>query len=175
MVLSGPRQGPRYREKIEMLYNNDPCHRSVQASRLNMPVPSRSRHWWHLADRVGATASVLCAVHCAALPFVLALLPLLGLGFLAGHVFERVFVACAAALAMVVLVVGYRHHHRLLPLVLAGPALALLLAGVCVDLDADVLVHTVLVTMGGSLLAVAHLLNLRFSRRGHACTPASPA
>src|SRR5690348_9027020 len=51
------------------------------------------------ADRVGATASFLCAVHCALLPFVIALLPLIGLGFLADHRFERVFVACAAALA----------------------------------------------------------------------------
>jgi hypothetical protein len=29
-----------------------------------------------VVDRAGATASLLCAVHCALLPFVLALLPL---------------------------------------------------------------------------------------------------
>ncbi|HXD83673.1 MAG TPA: MerC domain-containing protein, partial [Rudaea sp.] len=47
----------------------------------------------HAADRLGAAASLLCAVHCAALPFVLALLPALGLGFLANHGFERAFIA----------------------------------------------------------------------------------
>lgn len=52
-----------------------------------------------LADRVGATASLLCAVHCAVLPFVLAVLPALSLSFLADHRFERVFIACASGLA----------------------------------------------------------------------------
>ena len=36
-----------------------------------------------LADRFGATASFLCAVHCALLPLVIAALPAIGLGFLA--------------------------------------------------------------------------------------------
>ncbi|MGH8115222.1 MAG: MerC domain-containing protein [Rhodanobacteraceae bacterium] len=61
--------------------------------------PAPRRRFATLVDRVGATASFACAVHCVALPFVLALLPLVGLGFLAGHTFERVFVACAALLA----------------------------------------------------------------------------
>ncbi|HET6587409.1 MAG TPA: MerC domain-containing protein [Oleiagrimonas sp.] len=131
--------------------------------------------WWHLADRVGATASFLCAVHCAVLPFVLALLPLLGLGFLAGHVFERVFVLCAATLAGVVLMAGYRRHLRRAPLMLAVPGLVLLVAGVCVDLDKDLLAHAVMVTTGGTLLACAHLVNLRFSRtRRHVCEPLHP-
>ena len=59
--------------------------------------------WWFLADRLGATASFLCAIHCAALPFVLAVLPLLGLSFLADHRFERGFVMFACALALTAL------------------------------------------------------------------------
>ncbi|MEO7072934.1 MAG: MerC domain-containing protein, partial [Rhodanobacter sp.] len=58
---------------------------------------------WHAADRVGATASFLCAVHCAALPFVLALLPFVGLGFLADHRFERGFVLFACVLGGIAL------------------------------------------------------------------------
>ncbi|HEX7338400.1 MAG TPA: MerC domain-containing protein [Rhodanobacteraceae bacterium] len=135
---------------------------------------TRSHRGWHVADRVGATASLLCAVHCAALPFVLALLPLLGLGFLAGHTFERVFVLCAASLAGVALVHGYRRHGRRLPLSIAAPGLLLLVAGVMVDLDTAVAMHTVMVTIGGTLVACAHLVNLRYSRhRPHACVSAS--
>ncbi|HET7301433.1 MAG TPA: MerC domain-containing protein [Oleiagrimonas sp.] len=140
-----------------------------------MPGNTPSHRWWHIADRIGATASFLCAVHCAVLPFVLALLPLLGLEFLAGHVFERVFVLCAAALASVVLVAGYRRHLRRLPLMLAAPGLLLLVAGVCVDLDKALLEHAVMVTTGGTLLACAHLVNLRFSRTWrHACKSLHP-
>lgn len=134
-----------------------------------------SHRWWYIADRVGATASFLCAVHCALLPFVLALLPLLGLGFLAGHTFERVFVLCAATLASVALVMGYRRHRRRGPLLLAVPGLCLLVAGVCVDLDKALLAHAIMVTTGGTLLACAHLVNLRFSRVRHVCEPARAA
>ncbi|KRE87438.1 hypothetical protein ASG75_04745 [Rhodanobacter sp. Soil772] len=121
--------------------------------------------WWHTADRVGAMASFLCAIHCALLPFVLALLPLLGLEFLADHRFERVFVLCACVLASFVLVRGYRRHQRQLPLRLAVPGLALLLLGV-IYIDGSLLIlHSVLVTCGGLLLAAAHFANLRLDGR----------
>ncbi|MDW2981033.1 MAG: MerC domain-containing protein [Rhodanobacter sp.] len=121
--------------------------------------------WWHAADRVGAMASFLCAIHCALLPFVIALLPLLGLGFLADHRFERAFVLCACVLASFVLIRGYRRHQRALPLRLAMPGLALLLLGI-VYIDGSVsIVHSVLVTSGGLLLASAHFANLRLDSR----------
>lgn len=125
----------------------------------------KSTRWWHLADRVGATASFLCAIHCALLPFVLTVLPLLGLGFLAGHRFERGFVMFAATLALFALVGGYRRHRRPLPLLLATPGLALLLLGVTWAINYPILVHSVMVTCGGLLLASAHFVNLYIDRR----------
>jgi hypothetical protein len=136
-----------------------------------MDPTQTTRRGWQLADRIGATASFLCALHCALLPFVLALLPVIGLGFLADHRFERGFVLFAASLATVVLVTGFRRHHRQLPLLLVLPGLALLVAGVCVDLDANVVLHSVLVTCGGLMVAAAHLTNLRVSRRVHVHGP----
>ncbi|HET7359814.1 MAG TPA: MerC domain-containing protein [Rhodanobacteraceae bacterium] len=134
------------------------------------PTPSRTRGW-QLADRVGAVASFLCAVHCALLPFVLALLPLLGLEFLADHRFERGFVLFAGSLATVVLVAGFRRHRQHVPLLLALPGLALLIAGISVDLDERIVLHSILVTCGGLLLAAAHVVNLRQSRRLHVHGP----
>lgn len=125
-------------------------------------IRSASRScWWHRADRLGATASFLCAIHCAALPFVLALLPLLGLGFLAGHAFERAFVAFAAALAVFSLVGGYRRHRRVQSLVLAAAGLTLLVSGVTFISAMPLAVHSSLVACGGVLLATAHFVNLR--------------
>lgn len=124
-----------------------------------------SGRWWGLADRIGATASFLCAIHCALLPFVLTLLPLLGLGFLASHEFERGFVAFAVMLAMVALVIGYRRHRRRLPLLLAVPGLLLLIFGITVVDLHTLTVHSVLVTCGGLLVASAHFVNLYIDRR----------
>jgi hypothetical protein len=121
-----------------------------------------------MADRVGATASFLCAIHCALLPFVIALLPLLGLEFLADHAFERRFVLFAAALAALVLVNGRRRHGQRTPMMLAVPGLLLLVLGVTVvDLDDQVVLHSVMVTTGGLLLALGHVLNLRHAHRVH--------
>jgi hypothetical protein len=126
------------------------------------PLPSRA---WRAADRFGAIASFLCAIHCAALPFVLALLPLVGWEFLADHRFERAFVVFACALALLTLVSGYRRHRQPTSLMLAFPGLALLLLGVTVAEPFPILLHSVLVTCGGVLLASAHFINLRIERR----------
>ena len=135
------------------------------------PTPHVS-HWWNVADRIGATASFLCAIHCAALPFVLAILPLLGLSFLADHAFERGFVLCASALALFALLNGYRRHHRPLPLYLALPGLTLLILGVTFAENYSIILHSVLVTCGGLLLASAHFVNLRLDRTfGHVHGP----
>jgi hypothetical protein len=118
-----------------------------------------------MADRIGATASFLCAIHCALLPFVLAVLPLVGLEFLADHRFERGFVMFACALAMVALIRGFRRHQQPLPLLLAIPGLALLLLGVTFAENYSIILHSVLVTCGGLLLASAHFVNLHRDRR----------
>ena len=116
----------------------------------------------HVADRVGATASLICALHCAALPFVLAVLPALGLGFLADHLFERIFIACASALALTVLLHAYRRHRDAHALMLLAPGLALLwIGGFVVDGHDTVGLHALLVVLGGSCVALAHLTNLR--------------
>ena len=117
------------------------------------------------ADRLGATASFLCAVHCALLPFVIALLPLIGLGFLADHRFERVFVACAAALASVTIFTAWRRHRKLHALFLLVPGIGLLLAGIVIDIARYQWLHTSLVVCGGVLVASAHVVNLVLSHR----------
>jgi hypothetical protein len=133
------------------------------------------RRWWHAADRLGATASFLCAIHCAALPFALALLPVVGLSFLADHRFEAGFVVFACVLASVALVSGFRRHRRRLPLLLATPGLMLLLLGITFLHGNSLLVHSVLVTCGGFLVAAAHFVNLKVDRgvrAGHIHGPA---
>ncbi|HEX6614346.1 MAG TPA: MerC domain-containing protein [Rhodanobacteraceae bacterium] len=117
------------------------------------------------ADRIGATASFLCAVHCALLPFVIALLPLIGLGFLADHRYERVFVACAAALACATILTAWRRHRKPNALFLLVPGIALMLSGIIIDIGLHLWLHTGLVVCGGVLVASAHVVNLVLSHR----------
>src|SRR4051812_13390001 len=82
-----------------------------------------------LADRFGATASFLCAVHCALLPLVIATLPAIGLGILADHRYERGFIAFASMLAVTTFIVGYRRHRRFRAFWFLMPGILLLAAG----------------------------------------------
>ena len=126
------------------------------------PPPTLSR----LPDRVGATASFLCAVHCALLPLVIAALPALGLSFLANHRFEHGFIAFASVLALTTLLVGFRRHRRFRAFWFLVPGILLLAAGILVDFDQSATAHAVLVSCGGTLVAASHLTNLRLAH-GH--------
>ena len=166
-----------------LYYNyNDPVPvRKSWASRMSpspncynvaiAPMPVRvietTRPSWllRITDRVGAAASFVCAVHCALLPLVIALLPAIGLGILANHAFERAFIAFAALLAVVSLVTGYRRHRRFRAFWFLLPGVALMLAGLAVDFDARPTWHAVLVSVGGTLVALSHLANLRLAHR----------
>jgi hypothetical protein len=72
-------------------------------------------------DWLGIVASVGCAIHCAAMPFVITFLPMLGLSFLADEAFHKVMVGVCTLLALLAFVPGWRVHRRWLP---AGIAVA---------------------------------------------------
>jgi hypothetical protein len=132
--------------------------------------PATQSGFAQVADRVGATASFLCALHCAALPFVFALLPALGLGFLANHGFERWFIAFATTLAVTMLGRGFLRHRVPYALVLLLPSLVLLwLGGYVYDFESSGGLHAALVALGGSGVALAHIINLRLAHAHDAC------
>lgn len=171
-TLNRPATGSRTEQSFPERMDTSVAPTVVDQAPLPATQPTQPGRYAVLADRVGATASLLCAVHCALLPFVLALLPLIGLEFLAGHTFERIFVACAAALASASILTAYRRHRKPHALFLMVPGIALLLSGVAVDIGAHVALHTVAVVCGGVLVASAHATNLVLAHRcahGPAC------
>ncbi|PPT76392.1 hypothetical protein XaplCFBP3122_10155 [Xanthomonas arboricola pv. populi] len=129
-----------------------------------MPLPSLR----HALDRFGATGSLLCAVHCAVLPLLLALAPSLGLSFWLGDGVELTIVVFVTLLGLFSLVLGYRRHKALHALALLLPGLLLLWAGLLYDpLHHALVPHAVVMTLGGALVGIAHLVNLRLNH-GHA-------
>ena len=135
-----------------------------------MTDPSQSKPRWTLArwvDSLGSVGAMLCAVHCALLPFALALLPVLGLGILASAGFEIGFVLFATAMATASLWHGYRGHRAYHAFAVLVPGLVALWSGILVPaLHHARLPHAVAMSIGGTLVAIAHLVNLSLSR-GH--------
>lgn len=135
----------------------------------------RMRGW---LDRVGASASLLCALHCALLPVALAFLPGAVAGWWAGRDFELGFVTFALALAAATLLISYRRHRITAPLWFLLPGASLLCLGTFSAWHEQEPLHTVLVSVGGTLVAVGHLVNLRLAhghvhdaRCGHCAPP----
>lgn len=128
-------------------------------------APRRGLHRW--VDSFGSLSAFVCAIHCALLPFVLALLPALGLGVLATAGFEYGYVAFATVLALASLWLGYRRHRVYRALAFLVPGLLAVWGGILVpELHENAIVHAITMTFGGTLIAVAHLINLRLTH-GH--------
>ena len=128
-----------------------------------MPDALRKGSMERRIDRFGAFASMLCAVHCALLPVVFGVLPALGLGFLANHVYEQAFVGFAILLASVSLWFGLRKHGSYIAFLFLVPGIILLIIGVVIGSDHANSGHAVIVSIGGTLVAVSHLANLRLT------------
>lgn len=130
---------------------------------------SMSPHTHRLLDRLGTAGSLLCALHCALLPLLIAVLPPLGLAaWLGSDDVEVAFVIFATLLGAFSLVWGYRQHGEVRALGLLLPGLLLLWAGAWVPVlhAQSPILHAVVMTIGGVLVALAHWANLRLNH-GH--------
>jgi len=111
-------------------------------------------------DVLGITASVLCAIHCAVLPLVLASLPVLGINIIHNAYFEYGMILLAFLVGSWALLHGFRRHHgRLIPLLLFTGGLLLLVAKqIWHAYELRFLPFAVVLIVG------AHVLNYRLSR-----------
>jgi hypothetical protein len=123
---------------------------------------SVSQSW---ADSLGGLGATLCAIHCALLPILLALVPAIGFGFFASGLFERGFLLFATTVGLGSLGYGYRHHDRRLPFELLASGLLTISAAIWIPpLHASTIAHAVAMTCGGLLIALAHWKNLSLRR-----------
>lgn len=121
-------------------------------------------------DRIGVVASTLCAIHCVVVALAFGLLPVLGLAFLKNPWTDWLFVAVAGLVGGPAMILGYRKHHKPLPLALFGLALGVVLFGLLGMAHEHEAGHFdiahVVTTVGGLILVAAHLLNQKLS---HTC------
>ncbi|MEC8338833.1 MAG: MerC domain-containing protein [Planctomycetota bacterium] len=138
-------------------------------------------------DFAGVTASLACAVHCAAMPLVIAYLPALGLSWMAEEGFHKWMAAICIVLALGAFIPGWRKHRRVSPVLWGFAGLALLMSAAfvlepfglgcancaschtaCETTEQSTFLGAAMIApwitpIGGLLLVVAHLLNHRFA------------
>jgi hypothetical protein len=117
-------------------------------------------------DKLGITATSLCALHCIMLPIILPALPLLGVSFLADHTYEHVFLIITAIIGSIAMLSGFKRYHRkLYPFYLL--ALGIIIYWQKHDFSASVQPYFIIV--GASLIVAAHFLNLKLCKDCTAC------
>jgi hypothetical protein len=120
-------------------------------------------------DQVGMTASLLCAIHCAAMPMVITLLSLLGLGFLANEATEWGLIGISLLLGVGSLCLGFRRHRRRRALMILATGFALLASGRIAEVREREHLGVALIVMGGITVAGSHLVNRRLCRSCRVC------
>ncbi len=125
---------------------------------------SRTIHTLNL-DVIGVSTSVLCALHCAALPFLLTLAPLAGLKFLSNPWVDYFIILVSFCIATYALIHGYRRHHQ------KSIALVIVTVGFLL-IGSSYLFETgwkqILMTSGGAMVvATAHLINWKLVKQSH--------
>jgi hypothetical protein len=121
-------------------------------------------------DRVGMTASFLCAVHCAIMPLVVTLLPLLGLTFLASEPIEWALLASSATLGTLSLCMGFKEHRSRRVFAVLGVALALLVLGRIAHSHDGSSWSLVFMVAGGLTMMGAHIFNHYLCRSCRRCS-----
>jgi hypothetical protein len=117
-------------------------------------------------DYVGISASTLCAIHCLVFPFLVMLGSVSGLGMAYNHKYENVIIIASAIIGFTSLVPSYLNHHRRLNAITAFlVGFSLIIFG---RFNVPVFLETVLTTLGASVVALSHLINLRLCRTQHA-------
>ena len=107
---------------------------------------------------VGFWASLLCAIHCMAMPLVVMAGSMYGVQVSEHSSFEIPILSMAVLFAIIMVVRHYFHHRNSLPLLLLIAGVSLLLV--------SVISHTHLLTIVGSLvLASAQLYNTYLHHR----------
>ena len=121
-------------------------------------------------DRVGVVLSWACFVHCVALPFALAALPLSAASLLGGEEVEWIVLGVTVAIGVLALVPSYfRYHRNFTSLILFAAGLALIIAAEPL-FDESLAGRAVLLAAGASGITGAHLLNRRLCLGCTACS-----
>lgn len=112
------------------------------------------------ADSAGFFASLLCAIHCSAIPILISLGLMSSGSWMHNHLFDWIIIGFGFIMAGYAIVGDYlRKHRKIQPLLFAVTGFAFLLIGM-IEHHGWMLIFSVI---GGRLVATSHVLNFRYA------------
>lgn len=138
-------------------------------------------------DYTNSLIASLCSIHCIVLPFVIAILPALGLAWLGSQAFGIWMVLLTAFIGTWAICIGYKEHKKCWPLVWFGFGILALIISEFVlhgmPVQKEIIVgnrhllvwtkghpsHHYISAAGGFLIAISHILNQMFCKKCSGC------
>lgn len=118
-------------------------------------------------DLIALSSSLICAVHCAAIPVVLSFSSLGSLHFLGNPYIEWAFISFGLVFVLTSLWPSYKKvHHQTKPLVYAALGFGFITLG---RLDLNEVWEITNTVIGASLVSVAHYVNWKLLRSVGSC------
>lgn len=122
------------------------------------------------ADKAAVSLSVICAIHCMAMPIILVAVPALTGLFFTEESFHLWMVVAVLPLSVYALTVGCKKHKRYRVLGIGAVGLAILIGAALFGHD---LVgedgEKALTVIGATIIAIGHILNFRLCRQHEEC------
>ncbi|HHW4679514.1 MAG TPA: MerC domain-containing protein [Xylella sp.] len=120
----------------------------------------------HRLDHFGATGSLLCAAHCVVLPLLLVIAPTSWSLLWFGDEIEQVIVLSVTLLGLFSLLMSYFRHRawRAIGILFLGLTM-LWLVIIYKPLHYAPTMHALTMAIGGTLVGIAHMINLRLNHR----------
>ena len=112
-------------------------------------------------DFAGLTASVICALHCIAVPIILSLGVANSSHLMHDHSFDIVVIALGIVIATFSLLGDFKKHRSLLPIMLVILGFSILTTGILMGHDTF---HVFMSVIGSSFVASAHYINWKKGR-----------
>lgn len=117
-------------------------------------------------DKLGVWITSLCALHCLALPILIAITPLIASTFFAAEWFEKTILSFSILIGFVALFIGFHKYHRQL-----YPLYSLAL-GAIIYWNKHAFgeaYEPITIAVGALFIIGAHILNLRLCKRCRSC------
>lgn len=146
---------------INTVYLHHCCkYYAVSITRFKIFMRKIFTHY-HTLNKVGLWLSVICTIHCLAMPFLMTALPILGESFLTEKS-EFYLIGSSAVLAVFLLIKDYRNHHNPQPLFLLVLALCFNFTGLFWAKGSLEMLFNV---SGALIMALAYWINWSSHRR----------
>ncbi len=124
--------------------------------------PSRRSPTTDMVEGAAISASLLCLVHCLALPLLLLALPAIVGAIFESEMFHIVAAALVVPAAALAFLLGYRRHRSLRPAILGSAGVACIVAALFPTLGEPA--AAAITAIGSLLLIGGHIFNWRLRR-----------